>query len=94
MLSCCPVNVLPSRYQIWLQPNFTEFSFSGEETIDVEVMEPTSQIQLNSVEIEIQSATLSQGGNSHPASEISFDTKRETVTPELQQNRFSRARLH
>ena len=75
-----PVNVLPSRYQIWLQPNFADFTFAGEETIDVEVMEPTSQIQLNSVEIEIQSATLSQGGNSHPASEISFDTKRETAT--------------
>ncbi len=75
-----PVNVLPSRYQIWLQPNFTEFSFAGEETIEVEVMEPTSQIQLNSVEIDIQSATLSHGGNSLPASEISFDTKRETAT--------------
>ena len=75
-----PVNVRPSRYQIWLQPNFTDFSFAGEETIEVEVVEPTSQIQLNSVEIDIQSATLSQGGNSHPASEISFDTKRETAT--------------
>jgi len=75
-----PVNVRPSRYQIWLQPNFTDFSFAGEETIEVEVVEPTSQIQLNSVEIDIQSATLSQGGNSHPASEISFDTKLETAT--------------
>ena len=75
-----PVNVLPNRYQIWLQPNLTEFSFAGEETIEVEVLEPTSQIQLNSVEIDIQSATLAQGGNSHPASEISFDKKRETAT--------------
>ena len=75
-----PVNVRPSRYEIWLQPNLTEFSFAGEETIELEVIEATSQIQLNSVEIDIRSATLSQGGNSHTASEISFDTKRETVT--------------
>ena len=75
-----PVNVRPSRYKLWLQPNFTEFSFAGEETIEVEVMEPTYQIQLNSVEIDIQSATLSRGGSSHPASEIILDTKRETAT--------------
>ena len=75
-----PVNVRPSRYEIWLKPNLTDFRFAGEETIEVEVMEPTSQIQLNSVEIDIRSATLSQGGNSHAASEIGFDTKRETVT--------------
>ena len=59
-----PVNVKPTRYEIWLQPNFTDFSFAGEETIEVEVVEPTSQIQLNSVEINIRSATLTQGGNS------------------------------
>ena len=77
-----PVNVLPNRYQIWLQPNLTEFSFAGEETIEVEVLEPTSQIQLNSVEIDIQSATLAQGGNSHPASEISLQSKDLTRLPD------------
>ena len=75
-----PVNVRPSRYQLWLQPDLTNFNFAGEETIEIEVMEPTSQVQLNSIEIDIQSATLSQGGNSYPASDISFDTKRETAT--------------
>ena len=75
-----PVTVRPSRYQLWLQPDLTNFRFAGEETIEVEVMEPTSQVQLNSIEIDIQSATLSQGGDSHSASDISFDTKRETVT--------------
>ena len=75
-----PVNVRPSRYEIKLQPDFTNFSFTGEESIEIEAVESTSQIQLNSVEIQIQSATLSQGGDSRPASDISFNTERETVT--------------
>ena len=32
-----PTNVLPKNYNLTLQPNLTEFTFTGKEVIDVEV---------------------------------------------------------
>ena len=33
-----PTSVLPKNYKLTLQPNLTEFTFTGEEVIDVEVI--------------------------------------------------------
>lgn len=33
-----PTNVLPKNYKLILQPNLTEFTFAGEEVVDVEVI--------------------------------------------------------
>ena len=75
-----PNNVRPINYNLKLQPDLTEFTFSGEETIEIEVLETTSQIQLNSIEINIQTAKLTQNGQTSTASNISYDTQNETVT--------------
>ena len=75
-----PTNVIPSKYLLKLQPNLGNFTFQGEEAIDVEVKEATSQIVLNSSEIEIQSASLTKGGNANAASQITYDQERETAT--------------
>ena len=32
-----PANVVPKNYKLTLMPNLTEFTFTGEEVIDVEV---------------------------------------------------------
>ena len=74
-----PTNVRPSKYSIKLQPDLERFTFQGEETIDLMVAEPTSEILLNCIEIDIQSATLSQKGVSQAADQITFDRHRETV---------------
>ena len=34
-----PTSVLPKNYKLTLKPNLTEFTFTGEEVIDVEVIE-------------------------------------------------------
>ena len=34
-----PTSVLPRNYKLTLKPNLTEFTFTGEEVIDVEVIE-------------------------------------------------------
>ena len=34
-----PTNVAPKNYALTLQPNLTEFTFTGKEVIDVEVMQ-------------------------------------------------------
>ena len=73
-----PNNVRPINYNLKLQPDLTQFKFSGEETIEIEVLETTTQIQLNSIEINIQTAKLTQSGQSWTSSNINYDTEKET----------------
>ena len=58
-----PANVQPSKYRITLEPDFDTFTFAGSETIQVEILSPTTSITLNSIEIAIESCsiTLSDG---------------------------------
>ncbi|MGH8957177.1 MAG: M1 family metallopeptidase [Acidimicrobiia bacterium] len=56
-----PRSVVPSRYDITLVPDLASATFSGSETVGVEVLEPTASIVLNSHEIEIPSARLRRG---------------------------------
>ena len=75
-----PENVRPSSYTIKLQPDLDKFTFQGEETIHIRVLEPTSEILLNAVEIKVQSAILSRNGARPPTTQISYDVSRETLT--------------
>ena len=60
-----PTSVRPAKYQLKLQPDFANFTFQGEETIDIRVAESTSEIVLNCDEIQIQSAELIKDGSTH-----------------------------
>ncbi|NIA25048.1 MAG: M1 family peptidase [Gammaproteobacteria bacterium] len=53
-----PEIAFPSRYDITLRPDLDAATFSGTETIRVTVGEPTDEIVLNAIEIEIEEATL------------------------------------
>jgi puromycin-sensitive aminopeptidase len=56
----------PSRYDLRLEPDLTTLSFAGEETITLEITEPTTEIVLNAVELAIGEATVtSERGDSH-----------------------------
>ncbi len=79
-----PDNVRPTRYELTLEPDLDSFTFTGKETISVEVSEPTSTITLNSAEIEIQDARLTLAdGSEREASGVSFDERRETASVEF-----------
>jgi aminopeptidase N len=53
-----PQSVIPSHYAIRIEPDFAKETFSGEETIDVDVKEPLSSIVLHAVQLHIGSATV------------------------------------
>ncbi|MXX53810.1 MAG: M1 family peptidase, partial [Dehalococcoidia bacterium] len=76
-----PTDVRPTLYTLTLEPDLESFTFTGSETIAIEVDEPASLIAMNSSEIAIQSATLSlsNGSEIQPES-ITFDEEKETVT--------------
>jgi puromycin-sensitive aminopeptidase len=53
-----PTHVRPDRYQIRLTPDLTAFTFAGEETVAIQVTEPTTEIILNAAELQIHSVAV------------------------------------
>jgi aminopeptidase N len=54
-----PKNVLPIQYTAHLVPDLANNTFSGHETVSIQVLSPTRQIVLNVSEMEIDAASLS-----------------------------------
>jgi len=59
-----PKNVTPHRYEIRLTPDLTAFTFAGEENVSVKINEPTAEVVLNALELEILSVSAEQSGKS------------------------------
>src|SRR5438067_6731692 len=80
-----PTTVAPQRYEIRLTPDLQAFTFAGEETIDIQVNEPVTEIVLNALELEIDSAAVEcDGQRIDAAAEIDVMTERARL-------RFARA---
>ena len=75
-----PRTVVPSRYELRLEPDLDARTFDGDETITVAVVEPTSEIVLNAAELTIREATAT---NDHG------DTVRGTVAADEAAERCS-----
>src|SRR5437868_3470278 len=74
-----PELATPDNYRITLAPNFDTDKFTGEETIHIRVLKPTSTIVLNAVDIDFQSATVSSGGIDQTA-KVSLDKTSQMAT--------------
>jgi aminopeptidase N len=59
-----PVNVLPSHYALTIAPDIAAETFTGSETIDVDVREPVDAITLHAVGLQLHDVTV----NGRPAS--------------------------
>jgi aminopeptidase N/puromycin-sensitive aminopeptidase len=57
-----PTTVVPTHYTLKLAPDLKTATFSGEETIDVEISQPTNSITLNAIEINFLSVTIVSNG--------------------------------
>lgn len=75
-----PTTVKPSKYNITLQPDLKNFTFSGEEEVTIEVLKETTEIVLNSIELKISSVEFKAGDKALTATKIDYDEKRETAT--------------
>ena len=81
-----PRTVIPSHYQIALEPDLESASFTGTVVIQVDVNEPVSDIWLNAAELEIHSATIesSDGGQKSDAASITLHEKEDRAEITLQ----------
>ncbi|MGH7344906.1 MAG: M1 family metallopeptidase [Candidatus Rokuibacteriota bacterium] len=53
-----PRHVRPTRYDLRLEPDLASLTFTGDETVTLEVEEPTAEIVVNAVELAFGEATL------------------------------------
>ncbi|HEY6271462.1 MAG TPA: M1 family metallopeptidase [Terriglobales bacterium] len=74
-----PEGVVPQHYDLRFTPDLPKATFTGEETIDVEIVKSVSAITLNAAELEIEEASVTQGDKSQPA-QLSLQPEKEQAT--------------
>jgi puromycin-sensitive aminopeptidase len=72
--------VLPSAYRIFLTPDLDSATFSGRVEVDIDIVEPLSQMTLHALGLELGAATVSADGTSYRSLEHHLDETYETVT--------------
>jgi aminopeptidase 2 len=56
-----PANVIPRHYDLTLEPDFKKYTFEGTVMVDLDVVEDTTSISLNTLEIDIHSTKILSG---------------------------------
>ncbi len=75
-----PHTVIPSRYDLSLEPDLLSFVFNGTANISVDVHESTNTVILNAIELDIALATATYDGQRLTATSIILDDDAETAT--------------
>src|SRR3989338_4928794 len=74
-----PAHVTHLRYKLLIKPDLDNFTFYGEENIEVDIAKPTKEIVLHSAELEIDKAEVLHG-KQEVLGKVSYNEKAETVT--------------
>jgi aminopeptidase N len=75
-----PKDVLPIQYNAHITPDIGANTFEGRETVEIQVLRPTSAIMLNADNLDIKSATLAAKGADPTTLSPTIDRERQTVT--------------
>jgi puromycin-sensitive aminopeptidase len=77
-----PRTVIPARYELRLEPDLEQATFSGQSVVEVEVAEATDEIVLNAIELEIDEAWVEQRNGDRIDADVRLDesTERATLT--------------
>ncbi|MDQ6859558.1 MAG: M1 family metallopeptidase [Verrucomicrobiota bacterium] len=73
-----PKSVVPTEYAVRITPDINKLTFTGSETIKIDVRQPARELVLNSADIQIASAAVDD--KSLAKSAIKLDPKLETLT--------------
>ena len=74
-----PTSVLPISYELSFTPNLQTFVFDGQETVLINVTQPSKTVTLNSLDIEIKTAEISPAETGSPS-----DATKGVVTLDLE----------
>lgn len=79
-----PKTVVPSRYELTLEPDLVNYTFAGSEAIDITVSESVDVMVINSIEIEIDEAWVAAtDGSRTDVSGIAYDEELQRATLSL-----------
>ena len=76
-----PKEVVPLEYSVRIVPNIDKFTFTGTETVKLNVRSPARQLVLNALELKITDASVD--GKALPDSAIKIDEKNELLALRL-----------
>lgn len=74
-----PQSVVPEHYQLTFAPNLTSEKFSGDEIIQVRLLQAGNSITLNAADIEFQKVTIQSGEMAQPA-KVTTDAANQRAT--------------
>ncbi|KAM3065963.1 Aminopeptidase 2 mitochondrial [Clarireedia jacksonii] len=75
-----PANVVPKHYDLTLEPDFKKHTYDGTVIIDLDVVEDTTSISLNSLEIKIHSTKVISGSETISSSpDVSYNDSTQTT---------------
>jgi len=75
-----PKNVKPLHYDVTLEPDFKTFKYNGTVSIELDVVEDSNSISLNSLDIDIKETTISSGSHTiSSAPTLKFDDETQRV---------------
>lgn len=78
-----PRSVVPSHYEITLEPDLEKFTFAGHEHITVKVIKPVKEIVLNSIELTVDKAHVVSDDGKTIDGKTSLDEVNERLTISL-----------
>jgi len=58
-----PANVVPKHYDLTLEPDFKKLTYEGTVIIDLDVVEDSTSISLNTLELDIHSTKILSGSD-------------------------------
>src|SRR4051794_10562204 len=72
-----PRSVVPTRYDVRLEPDLQASTFAGEETVTLTVHEATREVLLNAVELSIDRAEIGDGSGRTLTAAVALDEASE-----------------
>ena len=57
-----PANVVPKHYDITLEPDFKKLTFDGTVVIDLDCVEDSNSVSLNTLELDLHSVKVTSNG--------------------------------
>ena len=74
-----PDLAVPDNYRLTFTPDFDKDNFSGDETIQIRVLKPSSSLVLNALDIDFREVTIASGGAIQVA-KVTTDKQKQMVT--------------
>ncbi|GAM89204.1 hypothetical protein ANO11243_072410 [Dothideomycetidae sp. 11243] len=82
-----PANVKPTHYNLTLEPNLSNFEFEGKVVIDLDVVEDTKSISLNTLDIDISETEVLVNSKAIPTeSQLHYNKDTQTTTVNLKES--------